>query len=181
MSPHAWHSTASREKGFVLYPSHTVFPTFTADQWGRWREQEKKVEGDEGGMTNGLWAASREGRRCQSHESGDAHVTPPSSSPSFSLSLSIHTTAPPPLSIRLSVSISFSVSLCQTGLSRFCPISSPPPLLSPGPRNYSLGSVIRVKWSDKSAVGCVCMRVCKFVCAKSLGIVTLTGSQAAFS
>ena len=64
-----------------------------------------------------------------------------------------------------------------------CPVSAqsaaPPP--SPGPRNYSLGWVIRVKWSDKSAVCRVCMHVCKSVCAKSLGIVTLTGSQAAFS
>lgn len=49
----------------------------------------------------------------------------------------------------------FSVALRQA-----CPDSAQsaalPPLLSPGPHNYSLGSVIRVKWSDKSAV-CVCM------------------------
>lgn len=57
-----------------------------------------------GGMTNGLWAVSREGRRCQSHESVDACAcTPPHSRalPSHNSPLLLHLSLPLPCPISL--------------------------------------------------------------------------------
>lgn len=155
-------------------PPTPSFPSFNSRPMGE--TERAREEGGGVGMTNGLWAASREGRRCQSHESGDARVPP------LLLPLRLSPSPPPPPSlrstIRLSVSISFSARLSDGPvpiLPDQQPSLSSSSSLSPGPHNYSLGSVIRVKWSDKSAVWLV------YVCEQSLGVVTLTGSQAGFS
>lgn len=59
----------------------------------------------------------------------------------FSLSLSIDTSEPPPLPICPSVSASFGVCLAGQSV-----LNLPNQhLFSPGPHNYSPGSVIRVK------------------------------------
>jgi len=78
-------------KGFCFDPPTHTHRLFPLSQPTNGVDGDRRVGG--GGMTNGLGAASREGRRCQSHESGDARV-PPHPSPSFS-SFSIHNAAPP--------------------------------------------------------------------------------------
>lgn len=158
-------------KGICFFPLPPLpKPLSPVQSWpmGRWQKQKG---GGGGGMTNGLWAVSREGRRCQSHESVDAcEYTPPPLHLCPSLtqlpppSPSISPSSLPPLSFLTHRS---NGTILITTNRHSCPH------LLPGPHNYLLASLIRERWSDKSAL---CVR--KYACAQSLGMMTLAGSHA---
>lgn len=111
--------TASREKGSVFFhaPSHVVFPSYTADQWG---DGESKKEGR--GVTNG----------CEQRVEKDTDVK------TMNLWVPVY---PPPFCI----SFSSLFSVCHShGTVPVLPNQQAYPLLSSDPHDYSLGSVIRV-------------------------------------
>lgn len=93
-------------------------------------------EEPEGGcLTNGPWAPSREGRRCQSYESWD--TTPPLPLPRPLLSLSLASTP------------------CS-GAGRSC--VPPNQCLHASPKTITLSSTNQRKWGDKSTPGvCACV------------------------
>lgn len=122
-----------------------------------------------GGMTNGLWAVNREGRRCQNHESVDACVYTPPPCPSLT---QLPPLLPPYQSLFLALSLSFLMQR-SNGTILITTNQHSCPLLLPGPHNYLLASLIRERWSDRSA-----LCVCKYACAQSLGVMTLAGSHA---